>query len=69
MGDWRKNGIYYDLVFQTEKIMEKIGMEPHDKVILSHKKQTKIKIMLPQAKRLGYTVKMHQILLVYEKPK
>lgn len=68
LGDWRKNKIYYDFVFQTEKIMEKLGMKPFDKIILSHKKQAKIKIMLPQVKRLGYTVKVHQILLVFEKP-
>ena len=68
LGDWRKKGVYYDFVFQTEKIMDKLGMKPFDKVILSHKKQAKIKIMLPQAKRLGYTVKVHQILLVFEKP-
>lgn len=67
LGDWRKKNIYYDFVFQTEKIMNKLGMKPFDKVILSHKKQAKIKIMLPQVKRFGYTVKVHQILLVYEK--
>ena len=65
LGDWRKNHKYYDFVYQTEKIMEKLGMKPFDKVILSSKKQSKIKIMLPQAKRLGYSVKVHQILLVY----
>ena len=48
--------------------MDKLGMKPFDKVILSHKKQAKIKIMLPQVKRLGYTVKVHQILLVFVKP-
>ena len=67
LGDWRKKNVYYDFVFQTEKIMDKLGMKPFDKVILSHKKQAKIKIMLPQVKRFGYTVKVHQILLVYEK--
>ncbi len=67
LGDWRKNHKYYDLVYQTEKIMEKLGMEPFDKVVLSSKKHSKIKIMLPQAKRLGYSVKVHQVLLVYEK--
>jgi len=65
LGDWRKKGIYYDFVYQTEKIMDKLGMKPFDKVILSTKKQSKIKVMLPQAKRLGYTVKVHQILLIY----
>ena len=67
LGDWRKNHKYYDFVYQTEKIMEKLGMKPFDKVILSSKKQSKIKIMLPQAKRLGYSVKVHQVLLVYMK--
>tara|TARA_A100001015_G_scaffold249612_1_gene287617 strand:- start:4725 stop:5465 length:741 start_codon:yes stop_codon:yes gene_type:complete len=67
LGDWRKNHVYYDLVFQTEKIMEDLGMKPFDKVVLSAKKQTKIKIMLPQAKRLGYSAKVHQMLLVYQK--
>jgi len=47
------------------KIMDKLGMKPFDKVILSTKKQSKIKVMLPQAKRLGYTVKVHQILLIF----
>ncbi len=65
LGDWRKKGIYYDFVYQTEKIMDKLGMKPFDKVILSTKKQSKIKVMLPQAKRLGYTVKVHQILLIF----
>ena len=68
LGDWRKRGIYYDFVFQTEKIMEKLGMKPFDKVVLSSKKHSKIKIMIPQAKRLGYTVKVHQISLIFEKP-
>ena len=68
LGDWRKKGKYYDFVYQTEKIMEKLGMLPFDKVVLSSKKYSKIKVMLPQAKRLGYTVKVHQILLIFEKP-
>ena len=68
LGDWRKNKIYYDFQYQTEKIMEELGMKAFDKVVLSNKKQSKIKIMLPQCKRLGYTAKVHQILLVFEKP-
>ena len=67
LGDWRKKGKYYDFTYQTEKIMEKLGMIPFDKVVLSSKKYSKIKVMLPQAKRLGYTVKVHQVLLVYYK--
>lgn len=67
IGDWRKNHKYYDFTYQTEKIMEKCGMKPFDKVILSQKKISPIKIQLPQAKRLGYTVKVHQTLLVYKK--
>ena len=67
VGDWRKNHKFYDLTFQTEKILQKHGMKPFDKVILSYKKISPIKLMLPQAKRLGYTVKVHQTLLVYKK--
>jgi hypothetical protein len=48
--------------------MEKCGMRVFDKVVLSQKKIYPIKLHMPQAKRLGYTVKVHQTLLVYEKP-
>lgn len=67
VGDWRKNHVFYDFTYQTEKIMERCGMIPFDKIILSYKKISPIKIMLPQTKRLGYTVKVHQYLLIYEK--
>ena len=59
--------IFYDFTYQTEKIMEKCGLKPFDKVVLSQKKISPIKIQMPQAKRLGYTVKVHQYLLVYKK--
>lgn len=65
VGDWRKNHKFYDFTYQTEKILEKCGMKPFDKVVLSYKKISPIKLMLPQAKRLGYTVKVHQTLLIY----
>ena len=68
VGDWRKKNIFYDFTYQTEKIMEKCGMRVFDKVVLSQKKIYPIKLHMPQAKRLGYTVKVHQTLLVYEKP-
>jgi DNA modification methylase len=67
VGDWRKNHKFYDFTYQTEKILERCGMIPFDKIILSYKKISPIKIMLPQTKRLGYTVKVHQYLLIYKK--
>ena len=67
VGDWRKKNIFYDFGYQTEKVMEKCGFKPFDKVILSHKKVSPIKLMLPQAKRFGYTPKVHQYLYIYEK--
>lgn len=66
-GDWRDAGIYYDLTYQTEKIMESLGFFPFDKVVISRLQVSKIKIMLPQAKRLGYTVKVHEMLSVFRK--
>jgi len=67
-GDWRDEGKYYDLTFQTEMIMNAIGFEPFDKVVVSRLGISKIKIMLPQAKRLGYSVKVHESLNVFIKP-
>ena len=67
VGDWRKKKKYYDLTYQTEKIFEKCGLTPVDKVILSRKKVSKIKVMAPQALKMGYTVKVHETLLIYEK--
>ena len=64
-GDWRAKGIYYDLTFQTESILKEIGFIPHDKVIISRLGISKVKIMIPQAKRLGYTVKVHETLTVF----
>tara|TARA_B110000444_G_C18824088_1_gene589361 strand:- start:510 stop:1271 length:762 start_codon:yes stop_codon:yes gene_type:complete len=67
VGDWRKAHKFYDLTYQTEKIMDKCGMVPFDKVVLSYRKITPIKMQLPQCKRLGYSCKVHQYLLVYKK--
>ena len=66
-GDWRDKGIYYDLTFQTELILRDLGFMPHDKVIISRLGISKVKIMIPQAKRLGYTVKVHETLSVFKK--
>jgi DNA modification methylase len=66
-GDWREKGIYYDLTFQTELILKDLGFVPHDKVIISRLTISKVKIMIPQAKRLGYTVKVHETLSVFKK--
>ena len=66
-GDWRHKGIYYDLTFQTQKIMSELGFKQFDSVILSRKKKTNYPIMIPQAKRLGYTVKLHETLNVWVK--
>lgn len=68
VGDWRKGGKYYDLTFQIEAMLCSFGLEPFDKVVLSRKGVTKLKIMLPQAKRIGYTVHCHETLLVFRKP-
>ena len=66
-GDWRDGGVYYDLTYQTEKIMDELGFYPFDKIVVSRLKISKVKIMLPQAKRLGYTVKVHENLSVFKK--
>lgn len=67
VGDWRAKHVYYDLTFQTNLIFSKYGCKPIDNVVISRKNNTKIKILIPQCKRLGYTVKLHETLLVFEK--
>jgi len=67
VGDWRKNHVYYDFDYQVASMFSKFGATTVDKVVVSRKKVSKIKIMLPQAKRLGYTVRVHENLLVFKK--
>jgi DNA modification methylase len=68
VGEWRSNHKYYDLEGVTRRIMHDLGAEMVDQITVSRKNVSKIKIMLPQAKRLGYTVRVHESLLVFRKP-
>ena len=68
VGDWRKNHIYYDLDYVVSAIFDRLGAVVFDKVVISRKLISKIKIMLPQAKRLGYSVRVNESLLVFKKP-
>ena len=67
VGEWRKNHIFYDLEYETRKIFKELGATFFDQIIISRKKISKIKVMLPQAKRLGYSVRVHETLLIYKK--
>jgi hypothetical protein len=67
VGEWRKDGVYYDLEYQTRKIFADLGVPIFDQVVISRKATTKIKVMVPQAVRLGYTVRLHESLLVFRK--
>jgi len=67
VGYWRKKKKVYDLEFVTQKIFDELGATLFDKVILSRKKVTKLKVMAPQCLRLGYTIKCHETLFVFEK--
>lgn len=69
VGNWRKAGVYYDLQFETDRILKGYGLTIIDKIVVSRKKVSKIKIMLPQCKRLGYSVNLHEYLLIYRKIK
>ncbi len=67
VGDWRADHVYYDLSFRVSKMFDELGATPHDTVVISRRSTAKIKIMVPQAVRLGYTVKVHEALLVFDK--
>ena len=66
VGDWRADNVYYDLIYRTQKIFEGLGATLFDTVI-GHRVRTKVKIMIPQALSFGYTVKVHEQLLIYRK--
>ena len=66
VGDWRKNKEYYNLSYETERIMYKLGFKIHDKVIVSQKKITPYLKMMTNCKRFLYTAKVHQYLLVFK---
>lgn len=68
VGDWRKDHVYYDLEWQVASMFKEFGATTVDKLVVSRSKVSKIKIMLPQAKRLGYSVRVHENLAVYRKP-
>ena len=67
VGEWRKDHKYYDLEGVTRRIMGDLGADMVDQVTVSRKNISKVKVMLPQAKRLGYTVRVHESLLVFRK--
>jgi len=67
VGDWRSDGVYYDLAHQTRRVFERCGATPIDEVVISRRTVSKIKVMLPQAVELGYTVKVHESLIVCQK--
>ena len=67
VGNFRRNHIFYNLTYETEKIFTKLGLIAFDKVVLSNKKITPIRKLIGQTKRFGYSMKVHQTLLVYIK--
>ena len=68
VGDWRKNHVYYDLTYQTQKIFTDLGLVCFDMSILSHRTSMNASAHIPQSVRLGYTAKVHETVLVYDKP-
>ena len=68
VGDWRKQHKYYPLEWEVCNMFNKLNAIIVDKIVVSRSKVSKIKIMLPQAKRLGYSVRVHENLLVFKKP-
>ena len=66
--DWRSMGRYFDFTYQTQKVFVVLWCEFVDHVVVSRKGTSKIKVMLPQAVANGYTVKVHENLLVFRKP-
>jgi DNA modification methylase len=69
VGDFRKNHIFYNLSYYTENIMLNNGFSTFDKIIIDSKKQTPYMTRTAQPKAMGYSMKIHQYLLVFKKIK
>jgi DNA modification methylase len=69
VGDWRKKHKFYNLSFETERIMKSLGFETWDKVIVNQKKIYNYLRMGYNAKKFGYSCKVHQYLLIFKKVK
>lgn len=67
-GNWRMKKVYYDLDYWTRHCFSQYGAEMKDSVILSRRKISKIKIMMPQAKEHKYSVNVHETMNVFRKP-
>ena len=65
--DWRDDGVFYDLTYQIASIFNGLGATSIDSVVISRLGVSKVKVMIPQAVRLGYTVKVHETLNVWQK--
>lgn len=66
-GNWRSEGVYYQLTYETEKIMERLGFVKHDMVVLSRKGLFNPCIQLPQSKKFKRSIKCHETLNVWVK--
>lgn len=66
-GNWRNQGVYYELTYETEKIMERLGFVKHDMVVLSRKGLFNPLIQLPQSKKFKRSIKCHETLNVWVK--
>jgi DNA modification methylase len=67
VGDFRKKGIYYNLSYETEKMMNELGFATYDKVIVSQKKTTPYLRMIRNCSKFLYSAKVHQYLLIFKK--
>lgn len=66
-GNWRDRGTFHDLQFEVAQFFAQHGATTVDRVVLSRLNTSKVRVMIPQAIKHGYTVKVHEYLDVYRK--
>jgi len=67
VGDFRKKGIFYDFSTDTINIFKANSFSIFDKVIIDKSINYRVPIFLKQADKFGYTVKLHEYILVFQK--
>ena len=67
VGDFRIKGKLYDYSTDIINLFNSCGFEIFDKIIIDKSINYRISMFLEQAERLGYTVKLHEYILVFKK--
>jgi len=66
IADFRWRGEFYDFSADVSNIFKYNSFSVFDKIIIDKSSRYRIPLFMPQAHRLGYTVKLHEYIIVWK---